>query len=92
MHVVSIDLTYGISMLPTLYSFGTYVLISKYHRRGKEVKVGDIISFKHPVKKGEYAIKRVIGMEGDFVLRNTPGKSDTMIQVRQDRDESTNCY
>jgi len=26
-------------------------------------------------------IKRVIGMEGDFVLRDTPGTGDTMIQI-----------
>lgn len=74
--------TYGISMLPTLASFGDWVFISKYYRRGRQVKAGDIVSFKHPVRIGERAIKRVLAMEGDFVLKNTPGKSEAMIQVK----------
>lgn len=73
--------TYGISMLPTLASFGDWVWISKYYRRGRGVKAGDIVSFKHPVRTGERAVKRVLAMEGDFVLMNTPGKSEAMIQV-----------
>jgi inner membrane protease subunit 1 len=73
---------YGISMLPTIHSFGEWVLISKYYRRGRGVVVGDLVSFKHPVKEGEQAIKRVVGLSGDFVLMNTPEKSSAMIQVR----------
>lgn len=68
-------------MLPTIQSFGDYVLISKYYRRGRGVQVGDIVSFRHPVREGEFAMKRVIGMQGDFVLMNTPDRSDAMIQV-----------
>lgn len=76
------DLCHGISMMPTIFSFGEWVCISKYYRRGRDVEVGDLVSFKSPIRDGEHAIKRVIGLPGDFVLMNTPGKSDAMIQVR----------
>lgn len=69
-------------MMPTIFSFGEWVWISKYYRRGRDVEVGDLVSFKSPIRDGEHAIKRVIGLPGDFVLMNTPGKSDAMIQVR----------
>lgn len=75
------DPTYGISMLPTLSSFGDWVIISKWYRRGRGIKVGDLVSFHHPVKEREHAVKRVVGLSGDLVLMNTPGKSDYMIQV-----------
>lgn len=69
-------------MLPTLNASGTSVIISKWYRRGRGIQVGDIVSYKHPVQGDVTTIKRVIGMPGDFVLRDTPGKGDgTMIQV-----------
>jgi hypothetical protein len=75
--------TWGPSMLPTLNASGTSVVISKWYRRGRGVQVGDIVSYKHPIQGELTTIKRVIGMPGDFVLRDTPGKGDgTMIQVR----------
>ncbi|KAK8189376.1 peptidase S24/S26A/S26B/S26C [Phyllosticta capitalensis] len=74
--------TAGASMVPNLPTFGTAVLISKQHRRGRNIEVGDLVSFDHPMKLGESAIKRVIGMPGDFVLRDTPEKGDgIMLQV-----------
>ena len=77
-------------MLPTLASSGTSVVISKWYRRGRGVEVGDMVSFKHPIDPESSAIKRVVGMPGDFVLRDTPGKGDgTMIQVRL---ECGACY
>ena len=72
---------HGISMLPTFNSFGDAVLISKYHRRGRGVNVGDLVSFAHPVDAEQRAIKRVLGMPGDFVCRDTPGTSGKMLQV-----------
>jgi signal peptidase I len=77
---------YGISMLPTLNSWGDWLLISKRYRRGRDVGVGDIVSFKHPSNANMRAVKRIVGMPGDFVLRDTPGKNDAMLQV------STNFY
>lgn len=83
--------TYGISMLPTFSSFGDWVIISKYYRKGRGVVVGDVVSYKIPVEyELAYAIKRVIGMPGDFVLRDTPGVSGVMIQVRKCRTEESN--
>jgi hypothetical protein len=72
---------YGVSMMPTIFSFGECVCLSKYYRRGRGIAVGDLVSFKHPIKHGEHALKRVIGLPGDLVLMNTPGKSDAMIEV-----------
>ncbi|KEQ73775.1 LexA/Signal peptidase, partial [Aureobasidium namibiae CBS 147.97] len=74
--------TWGPSMLPTLNASGTSVVISKWYRRGRGIQVGDIVSYKHPIQGELTTIKRVIGMPGDFVLRDTPSKGDgTMIQV-----------
>lgn len=76
--------TWGISMVPTLAASGDSVLISKYYRHGRDLKVGDIVSFKHPLREDIRASKRIIGMPGDFVLRDTPEKGQgMMIQVFQ---------
>lgn len=73
--------SYGISMLPTISSCDDWLCISKYYRRGRGIEVGDLVSFQIPITVGESAVKRVIGLEGDFVLMNTPEKSGAMIQV-----------
>lgn len=68
--------------MPTMNSYGDHVLISKLYRRGKGVGVGDVVSFDSPVEPGLHAIKRVVGMEGDWVCRDTPGVGKgTVIQV-----------
>ena len=71
--------TVGISMVPTLNATGDWILLSRRHRRGKDIGVGDLVNCHHPVKIGERVIKRVIGMPGDFVLRDTPGKGDGLL-------------
>lgn len=81
-YVVSIRTTYGPSMLPTISHTGDSVLVSFWHRRGRGVKVGDLVTFAHPMHPIERTIKRIIGMPGDFVLRDTPGKGEgLMVQV-----------
>lgn len=78
----SVNATWGISMSPSMAADGEPVLISRYYRRGRGIQVGDLVSFKHPVNEDVRAIKRVLAMPGDFVLRDTPGKGrDLMIQV-----------
>jgi inner membrane protease subunit 1 len=72
---------FGASMLPTLYLSGQWVLLSKWYRRGRGIEVGDIVSISHPFILHEGAIKRVIGMPGDFVLAGTPGVSGMMVKV-----------
>lgn len=75
---------YGASMVPTIYAADESLIISKLHTRGKNVQVGDVVCFKHPIRHLNRmgAIKRIIGMPGDFVLLNSPdAPSDAMIQV-----------
>jgi hypothetical protein len=73
--------TQGASMLPTLEVVGDHVLIDRGYRRGDGIMVGDIVSFDSVVEPRERVIKRVLGLPGDYVLRGTPGESETMIQV-----------
>ena len=85
-YVVSFGPCDGISMMPTINSFGDWVFVSKYHRRGRGIQVGDIISYTHPIMPETMALKRVAGLEGDFVLRDTPGTGqhegeEKMLQV-----------
>ena len=55
-------------MLPTLTVEGDEVMISKYYRRGRGIKVGDVVSFSHPMEPGFGALKRVVALPGDFVM------------------------
>ena len=70
-------------MLPTLSVRNDWVYVDKSYRRGKGLLNGDTVSVKHPMFPGVGAIKRVVGMPGDIVGRDTPGTgSRMMIQVR----------
>ena len=71
----------GISMNPTMNATGDFLLLSKRYRRGRGIEVGDMVSYKHPIEQDIYGVKRVVGMPGDFVLRDSPGTSGVMIQV-----------
>jgi inner membrane protease subunit 1 len=74
--------TQGPSMLPTFEVVDDWVVVSRKFRRGRGIEVGDIISFDSVVEPGAQVIKRVLGLEGDYVLRDTPGmKNQNMIQV-----------
>jgi inner membrane protease subunit 1 len=73
----------GASMLPTIALSHDCVIISKLHRRGKDIQVGDTVAISHPM--AHYAgtgtrlpglIKRVIGMPGDFVTLKKGGYGD----------------
>lgn len=80
-HVCTLRRTSGPSMLPTINVEGDWVFISKYHRRGRGVAVGDIVSYEHPMRRGYRAVKRIVAMPGDFVLRDTPGRGEWVVQV-----------
>ncbi|KAL1649118.1 hypothetical protein SLS58_001690 [Diplodia intermedia] len=81
-HGYVIKPTYGVSMAPTMGTVGDAVVISKRHRRGRGVGVGDLVSYESPFRLGYCVIKRVVGMPGDFVLRDTPGTTrGVMVQV-----------
>jgi len=82
-NIASLAMTSGPSMLPTLLVDGDVVLISKYYRRGRGVKVGDVVSFDHPMVPEHGAMKRIVGLPGDFLLtgeRDMKGER-LMIQV-----------
>ena len=68
-------------MLPSLEVLGDIVLIDKRYRRGRGVVVGDVVSFDSVVQPGERVIKRVVGLEGDCVVRDTPGVGEGMVMV-----------
>ena len=69
-------------MLPTFEVMDDYVVVDRWYRRGRGIVVGDIVTFDSVIDPGERVIKRVIGVEGDYVLRDTPGSaSDQMLQV-----------
>ncbi|PGH05157.1 hypothetical protein AJ80_08393 [Polytolypa hystricis UAMH7299] len=79
--------TSGPSMFPTLDIRGEAVLVSKFYKYGKSIQVGDMVVIRHPFFLHSHAGKRVVGMPGDFVLKNAPFKDgvgkgeDLMIQV-----------
>ncbi|KAF7507817.1 hypothetical protein GJ744_010118 [Endocarpon pusillum] len=62
--------TSGASMYPTLGTTTKHNIISKQHRLGRDVRVGDLITFKHPNFAHLRLGKRVIGLPGDFVVRD----------------------
>jgi inner membrane protease subunit 1 len=76
--------TTGISMLPTIpaeYRKRPYIFYSSLHRRGRWLKVGDVITYTHPLFPSQQGCKRVIGMPGDFVSVVTPGRADEDIEA-----------
>lgn len=73
-------------MIPTFSVRGDWLLISRRHDYGKNIKVGDVVRFSHPSFLGVNGAKRVIGMPGDFVCKDPVystdvGASNEMIQV-----------
>ena len=59
------------------------MIIDKTFSRGRGIKLGDVVDIQHPIVLGAGAIKRVMGMPGDFVVKDEgEGKGKRMIQVR----------
>ncbi|KAI9928180.1 IMP1 inner mitochondrial membrane peptidase-like [Aspergillus wentii] len=85
-HLITVQLSEGPSMYPTFNVRGDYLLISRVHKNGKGIKVGDVVRFYHPSFLGVNGGKRVLGMPGDFVCRDKAFSTDAgaeqeMIQV-----------
>ncbi|PYH43826.1 putative mitochondrial inner membrane protease subunit 1 [Aspergillus saccharolyticus JOP 1030-1] len=85
-HLITVQLSEGPSMYPTFNPRGDYLLISRLHRHGRGVEVGDVVRFYHPTFLGVNGAKRVIGLPGDFVCRDLPfstsaGATGEMIRV-----------
>lgn len=80
------ELADGPSMYPTIGQRGEYLVISRHYQHGRDVKVGDVVRFRHPTFLDMQAAKRVMGMPGDFVCSDPPlspdvGMTPDMIQV-----------
>lgn len=77
-------------MLPTIpagYRESPWILYSSLHKRGRWIKVGDVITYKHPMLPNTDGAKRVIGMPGDFVAVVTPGKREDDMGKRDSEGE-----
>ncbi|KAK1766126.1 LexA/Signal peptidase [Phialemonium atrogriseum] len=78
----SIGPAQGPSMLPTFEITDEWLLISKRHRHGRDVAVGDLVVYKIPIFPDSDGIKRVLGLPGDYVMIDSPESgSEAMIQV-----------
>ena len=76
--------TAGISMVPTIpasWRGSPFVVYSTLHRRGRGIKVGDVVIYKHPAFAHENGLKRVIGMPGDFVAVVTPPRRHNDVEA-----------
>ncbi|OQU97563.1 hypothetical protein CLAIMM_03476 isoform 3 [Cladophialophora immunda] len=71
-HWITCAPSQGPSMYPSMPSSLSYNIYSRRHKRGKDIKVGDVIVFESPIFLRGVACKRVIGMPGDYVLRDPP--------------------
>ncbi len=70
-------------MLPTINVQKVWIGIDNRFSRGRGVKVGDVVDFHNPMARGHGAVKRVMGMPGDFVAKDGgEGRGKMMIQVR----------
>ena len=58
----------GPSMHPTLPAQGSEAIINPRYRYGRNCKVGDLVQYKNPYFANDSALKRIIGMPGDFVV------------------------
>ena len=63
-------------MVPTMSAYDDWVLTLRYYRRGRGIKVGDVVNYRHPLFLRVEAMKRIGGMPGDLVC-----KGGRMIQV-----------
>ena len=61
----------GPSMVPTFEVIGEWILISKLHRLGRNIEVGDLVAYKIPIND-TVGVKRVLGMPGDYVMMVSP--------------------
>ena len=60
----------GPSMEPTLPSSHSISLNSPLYRHGRGIKLGDIVNAKSPLLPRSMVGKRVVGMPGDYVVRD----------------------
>lgn len=87
-YIGSVGHTSGVSMVPTIpdsFTKRPWILYSCLHRRGRDIAVGDVIAYTHPLFPHQRGCKRVIGMPGDFVSVLSPPRGDE--DLEKDGDE-----
>ena len=90
-YFIEVSACAGPSMLPTLAVQGDWVLINKRHRRGRGIATGDIVDFVRPTVPATGAVKRVVGMPGDFVASDyQDGIANVERELVVERDSSGN--
>jgi inner membrane protease subunit 1 len=70
-HLVGTQFTHGPSMYPTFPSEQSLSIVSRWHRRGRGVKIGDIIEAENPMFMNQPVGKRIVGMPGDYVIKDS---------------------
>jgi inner membrane protease subunit 1 len=69
-YLITYGYSEGESMVPTISAANSISITSPGYRNGKGVKVGDLVHAKNPLQAHNMVGKRVIGMPGDYVLRD----------------------
>jgi inner membrane protease subunit 1 len=86
-HVFAVSSCAGPSMLPTFSVTGDWLAINfrKARNRHNDLRVGDLVMYTSPIFAEGRAVKRLVGMPGDYVSLGTPGEKgeELMIQVPQ---------
>ncbi|KAF9738919.1 mitochondrial inner membrane protease subunit [Paraphaeosphaeria minitans] len=85
--------TNGISMVPTIphsYRYTPYIMVSHLHRRGRNIAVGDVVTFDTPGPSSTRSCKRVVGMPGDFVAVLSTGRGQDDLGKQDDEGDWAN--
>ncbi|KAI9898744.1 hypothetical protein N3K66_007104 [Trichothecium roseum] len=84
-HAFQIAPASGPSMLPTFTVAGEYVLTDATHARNRrsQLRPGDLVTYRIPIFRRDLGMKRLVGLEGDYVSIGTVGEKgeDMMIQL-----------
>ncbi|KAF2452065.1 LexA/Signal peptidase [Karstenula rhodostoma CBS 690.94] len=92
-YIGTIGPTHGISMVPTIphsYRSTPFILVSHLHRRGRNIAVGDVITYHTPAKTSIIGCKRVVGMPGDFVSVLSGGRENEDLGKADDEGDWAN--
>ncbi|KAM5448353.1 hypothetical protein MaudCBS49596_005442 [Microsporum audouinii] len=79
-HFYELKASDGPSMYPTIHFQGDWLLISKHYKNGRDIGFGDIIVYKKPHDFHSEVAKRVVGLPGDYVLKDPPLNGETAVE------------
>jgi mitochondrial inner membrane protease subunit 1 len=72
-YIIDIRGNQGASMLPTIPQKYSSSVVSRLHKRGRNIKLGDIVMFSSPAFANSLVGKRVTGLPGDLVCVEADG-------------------